>query len=105
MEQAEEVALDLYGRPIKRGDPVRYLGTGTTGKVKDILKDSEGVWVVLDTTELLYKPEYLVYGEEVKKRHEEEVTYTLDEIIRLQEQRAEKLREIEADHENIETGG
>lgn len=105
MEQAAEAALDLYGRPIKKGDAVKYVGTGTTGKVKDILKDSEGVWVMLDTTELLYKPEYLVYEEEVKKRHEEEITYTLEEIIRLQEQRAEKMREIEADHENIETVG
>jgi len=105
MERTVETVLDLHGKPLKKGDPVRYLGTGTTGKVRDILSDAEGVWVMLDTTELLYRPEYLVYEEEVKERREEEVTYTLDEIIRLQEQRAEKISEIEADHENIETGG
>ncbi|MHC1589302.1 MAG: DUF2098 family protein [Methermicoccaceae archaeon] len=104
MEQVES-AFDLYGKPLKRGSPVRYLGTRTTGKVEDIVRDDEGVWVVLDTTKLLYKPEYMVYDEGAKQKEEEEISYTLEELARLQEERTERLLAVEADHENVETGG
>ncbi|MHC1601744.1 MAG: DUF2098 family protein, partial [Methermicoccaceae archaeon] len=85
---------------------VKYIGTGTTGKVKDIVEDDEGVWVVLDSNELLYKPEYMVYLKEgVKEKAEAEASYSLEELKRLQEERAERMQAAEADRGDVETGG
>ena len=101
-----ESTFDLYGKPLKRSSPVKYIGTGTTGKVKDIVEDDDGVWVVLDSNELLYKPEYMVYVEGgVKEKTEAEVSYTLEELKRLQEERAERLQAAEAERGDVETGG
>lgn len=52
--------VDMDGNPIIAGSVVRYIKTGTVGKVTDIMQDSEGIWVTVDTTGLLYKPETLV---------------------------------------------
>ncbi|MHC1592578.1 MAG: DUF2098 domain-containing protein [Methermicoccaceae archaeon] len=105
MERIEST-FDLYGTPLKRSSAVKYIGTGTTGKVKDIVEDDEGVWVVLDSNELLYKPEYMVYLKEgVKEKAEAEASYSLEELKRLQEERAERMQAAEADRGDVETGG
>jgi len=105
MERIEST-FDLYGTPLRQGSAVKYIGTGTTGKVKDIVEDDEGVWVVLDSNELLYKPEYMVYLKEgVKEKAEAEASYSLEELKRLQEERAERMQAAEADRGDVETGG
>lgn len=56
-------AFDIGGSPILIGSVVRYVNTGTVGKVIDIKEDDEGIWVMLDKTGLYYKPETLVIAD------------------------------------------
>ncbi|WP_094227242.1 DUF2098 domain-containing protein [Methanolobus psychrotolerans] len=56
-------AFDIGGSPILIGSVVRYVNTGTVGKVIDLKEDDEGIWVMLDKTGLYYKPETLVIAD------------------------------------------
>jgi hypothetical protein len=56
-------ALDMGGSPIVVGSVVRYINTGTVGKVLDIKEDDEGIWIMVDTTGLYYKPETLIIAD------------------------------------------
>lgn len=57
-------ALSMDGSPIGIGSVVRYLNTGTVGRVADLKEDEEGIWVLVDSTGLFYKPEALVIADE-----------------------------------------
>jgi hypothetical protein len=55
---------DVRGKPIQKGIHVRYTGTGSAGEAVDFKSDNTGKWVLLDTTELWYKTEFIeVIGE------------------------------------------
>ncbi|MDY0387677.1 MAG: DUF2098 domain-containing protein [Methanolobus sp.] len=56
-------ALDVDGNPIIIGSVIRYLNTGTVGRVLELKEDEDGVWVLMDTTDLYYKPETLVLAD------------------------------------------
>lgn len=56
-------ALDVDGNPIVTGSVIRYLNTGTVGRVLELKEDEDGVWVLMDTTDLYYKPETLVLAD------------------------------------------
>ena len=56
-------ALDVDGNPIVTGSVIRYLNTGTVGRVLEIKEDEDGIWVLMDTTNLYYKPETLVLAD------------------------------------------
>ncbi|WMW21428.1 DUF2098 domain-containing protein [Methanolobus mangrovi] len=56
-------ALDMGGNPIVIDSVVRYLNTGTVGKVIDLKEDEDGIWVLVDATGLYYKPETLVIAD------------------------------------------
>ncbi|WP_342304035.1 DUF2098 domain-containing protein [Methanolobus sp. ZRKC5] len=56
-------ALDVDGNPIVIDSVVRYLNTGTVGRVLELKEDEDGVWVLMDTTGLYYKPETLVLAD------------------------------------------
>jgi hypothetical protein len=60
VENKGVVALDINGNPIKAGDVVRYLNTGTVGQVLDVMKDGEGTWAQMDTTGLYYQVDVLL---------------------------------------------
>lgn len=65
MEDSAKIeALSMDGKAIETGFVVRYLNTGTVGRVADLRKDDEGVWVLVDSTNLFYKPEALVIADE-----------------------------------------
>ncbi|ETA68407.1 hypothetical protein MettiDRAFT_1876 [Methanolobus tindarius DSM 2278] len=71
MDDSEKIeALSMDGSPIEVGSVVRYLNTGTVGIVTDLTKDEEGVWVLLDSTGLFYKPEVLVITDESELKGE-----------------------------------
>lgn len=44
---------------IKVGSIVRYIGTGTVGKVKDVKVEDERNWALLDSSDLYYQIMYL----------------------------------------------
>jgi hypothetical protein len=50
---------DVRGKPILKGFHVRYSGTGSTGEAVDLKSDDNGTWVLLDTTDLWYKSEFV----------------------------------------------
>ncbi len=56
-------ARDVDGNPILIGSVIRYLNTGTVGRVLELKEDEDGVWVLMDTTDLFYKPETLVLAD------------------------------------------
>ncbi|WP_340820328.1 DUF2098 domain-containing protein [Methanolobus sp. WCC4] len=71
MEDSETIeALTMEGDPIVTGSVVRYVNTGTVGRVVDIMQDEEGIWVLLDSTGFLYKPEALVMADESELRED-----------------------------------
>lgn len=103
MEDADIVdARDINKDPIKIGDTVRYVNRNTLGKVLDIKKDEEGIWVLLDSTELYYRSDALeVVDMELAKKEEEKVS-TVEEI----EKYVEKEEEAETvDLVNVTGGG
>ncbi len=64
MEDTENIeALAMDGNPIKIGSVVRYMNTGTVGRVLDIKEDEDGIWVLVDNTGLFYRPETLVIAD------------------------------------------
>jgi hypothetical protein len=55
---------DVRGKPIQKGVHVRYIGTGSAGEAVNFKSDDNETWVLLDTTDLWYKSEFLeVIGE------------------------------------------
>lgn len=63
-------ALGMDDNPIEKGSVVRYMSTGTVGRVIDIKEDEEGIWVLLDSSGLFYKPETLVSADESDLKEE-----------------------------------
>ncbi|HID47772.1 MAG TPA: DUF2098 domain-containing protein [Methanothermococcus okinawensis] len=81
--------LDVRGREISIGSYVRYINTGTTGIVRDILEREGRIWVLLDN-DLMYRPdklEVIQYREKRERKGKEEIEDILDR---------EKVEEIES---------
>ncbi|WP_292462014.1 DUF2098 domain-containing protein [Methanolobus sp.] len=74
VENGHLEALDINGNPLMVGAAVRYLNTGTTGRVLDIKKDDEGIWAQIDTTGLYYIVDVLLIIDpgELKEKKEAE---------------------------------
>ena len=71
MDDSEKIeALTMAGEPIETGSAVRYINTGTVGRVVDLKEDDDGIWVLLDSTGLFYKPETLVIVDESELKGE-----------------------------------
>ena len=89
------VALDVNNREISIGSYVRYINTGTTGVVRDILEREGEIWVLLDNN-LMYRPEKLEVIE-YKRKEERVVKEKVEEILEKEE-----IKEIES---NIDACG
>ncbi|MDW7730846.1 MAG: DUF2098 domain-containing protein [Methanolobus sp.] len=80
MEETEtQNASDINGDPIEPGTVVRYINTGTVGKVAEIRTDDEGVWALVDSTGLFYKVETLVVTDASELKEKVETTKTASE--------------------------
>ncbi|MBP2029273.1 hypothetical protein J2755_000193 [Methanohalophilus levihalophilus] len=90
MEEKPDVR-DANDEPIELGAKLKYIKTGTLGKASEIIEDDEGIWVLLDTTKLYYKPETLVLTtEEAPEEHEKEATSRdVKEYLEQMEEEAE----------------
>ena len=60
-------AIRGKGQRIKVGSIVRYIGTGTVGKVKDIKVEDGRTWALLDSSDLYYQIMYLENIEAVER--------------------------------------
>lgn len=96
--------LDSTGKPLHVGSYVLYAPTGTKGRVSEIMSDDEGIWALVDETNLYYKAEVLTAIEEVKDKEWGEKVFTREEIS----ERLEKEKEsapVEMSDVSLESGG
>lgn len=95
-EEESLEALDINGNPVAAGDAVRYLNTGTTGKVLDVRKDGEGIWAQIDTTGLYYRVDVLVIidASELKQKKEVEKPMDTEEYAQRYSQRGSQTVDI-----------
>ncbi|WNY25792.1 DUF2098 domain-containing protein [Methanolapillus millepedarum] len=99
---SELQVFDVRGVPMKVGDFVKYINTGTVGHILEIMEDDEGVWAYLDSTELYYKIGFLEITLEIKTAADKrkDLEDEIQEKIRLREEVAGS-----ASTENVEMGG
>ncbi len=96
--------FDQAGNPLKVGSNVLYSATGTRGIVIELLSDEDGIWALVDKTNLYYKIEVLKVIEEKEEKELGEKQFTQKEI----EDALEKQKEFAPegmDHSNVESGG
>lgn len=90
---------------IKEDSLVRYIGTGTVGKVKVIKTEDDGtVWAYLDSTGLYYRLDTLELIEKPPERKELE-GMTLEQIQDRFKQTQEMIDDVKMQDDNLETGG
>ena len=93
----KEIALDSY---------VRYVDTGTIGKVIDVKTNDEGIdWVKIDKTNLWYRSKLVeLLDEKDLKTNSDD--YGDDELdIEALKEKAEKLENMQMDSSVAEGGG
>ncbi|MDV0445930.1 hypothetical protein MmiAt1_15340 [Methanimicrococcus sp. At1] len=95
---AELKVFDIRGREMKVGDYVKYINTGTIGEITEIMEDDEGIWALLDSTDLYYKIELLELTDEVVKKEAErrDLEADIEEKIRMREEAIESLQNVES---------
>lgn len=86
----DEVALDMKNNAITVGAFVKYAGTHTRGKVKELRVDGDKTWVLIDSTNLYYDPKHL---ELVSKETEtaDREAQSLEEFRKRLDQKREML--------------
>jgi len=97
-------AFDLAGSPVMVGSNVLYSATGTRGTVTEIMSDEDGIWALVDKTNLYYKTEVLKTIEKKDEKELSEKQFTLDEVNQALEKQKEFVP-TEMDHSNVESGG
>ena len=55
----ERIALDKKNNAISIGAYVKYAGTHTRGRVKELRTDGDKTWVLIESTNLYYDPKHL----------------------------------------------
>ena len=95
---------DSAGNPLHVGSFVVYSGTGTKGTITEIMSDNEGIWALIDKTNLYYKTDTLRTINLVQEKELEEKEFSREEVS----EKLEKQKEFvptEMDHSNVESGG
>lgn len=84
------VAYDMKNHEISVGAHVKYAGTHTRGKVKEIRVDGGSIWVLIDSTDLYYDPRHV---ELVSKEMEtiDKEAQSLEEFRRRLDEKRELL--------------
>jgi hypothetical protein len=99
------MALDARDKEITLDSHVRYVDTGTVGKVLDI-KTTDGVdWVKIDKTDLWYRANLveLLDEKDLKKKSFDDGDNELD--VEALKEKAAKLENMEMDSSVAEGGG
>ena len=97
-------AFDSAGSQIKVGSTVVYSATGTRGIVTELMSDEDGIWALVDKTNLYYKTEVLTSIEISEEKELDEKKFTLDEVNQALEKQKE-FAPTEMDHTSLESGG
>lgn len=89
---ADIVACDAWNQAIAVGSHVKYVGTHTRGKVKEIKTDGDRQWVLLDSTNLFYDARHLELVKETAEKVEDKEVQSLEEFRRRLEEKREYLQ-------------
>ena len=98
------MASDARDKEISIDDYVRYVDTGTIGKVLDIKTEDEIDWVLIDKTDLWYKSKLV----EVLDEKDIKVKFTptgREFDVEEFKEKAEKMENMEMDSSVAEGGG
>jgi len=98
-------ASDISGNPLKIGSFVEYINTGTKGTVTEIISDDEGVWALIDKTNLCYKPDVLRLIRTVDEKELGEKTFSREEINEALERQKESSQSLEIGEGSQVSGG
>ena len=98
------MAFDARDKEISIDDYVRYVDTGTVGKVLDIKMEDETGWVLIDKTNLWYKSKLVEVLDEKDINIKDTPTGREIDIEELKE-KAEKLENMQMDSSVAEGGG
>ncbi len=101
---SETVAIDSNGSPLHVGTSVVYSATGTKGTVTELMSDEEGIWALVDKTNLYYKTEALTIINRSEEKEIGEKEFTVEEVEKTLEKQKEFVP-TEMDHSNVESGG
>ncbi len=101
---SEIVATDSTGSPLQVGSVVLYSATGTKGTVTEIMSDDEGVWALLDKTNLYYKTEVLTAIRKIEEKELEEKRFTREEVSEVLEKQKDASK-AEMSDVSLESGG
>lgn len=87
----DKAAFDMKDRAITVGAHVKYIGTHTRGKVKELRNDGGKTWVLIESTNLYYDPKHLeVVSEEAQMIDRE--AQSLEEFRKRLDQKREVLQ-------------
>ncbi|MFA4955528.1 MAG: DUF2098 domain-containing protein [Candidatus Methanoperedens sp.] len=98
-------ASDISGNPLKIGSFVEYENTGTKGTVTEIISDDEGVWALIDKTNLYYKPDVLRLIRTVDEKELREKRFSREEINEALEKQKESPISFEIGEGSQVSGG
>lgn len=96
---------DISGNPLMIGSFVEYVNTGTKGTVTEIISDDEGVWALVDKTNLCYKPEVLRIIRTVDENELGEKIFSREEINEALEKQKESTQSLEVGEGSQVSGG
>ena len=99
------MALDARDKEIALDSHVRYVDTGTIGKVIDIKTQNGSDWVKIDKTNLWYRSKLveLLDEKDLMKRFDDRGNDELD--VEALKEKAEKLENMQMDSSVAEGGG
>lgn len=95
---------DSAGNPLHVGSFVLYTTTGTKGNVIEIVSDEEGIWALVDKTNLYYKTEVLKIINLVEEKELGEKILTREEVNEVLEKQKEAGK-AEMSDVSVESGG
>jgi hypothetical protein len=101
---SELKASDISGNPLNIGSFVEYVNTGTKGTVTEIISDNEGVWALIDKTNLFYKPDVLRIISRAEEKELAEKILSREEINEAIEKQTEATTPLDGG-EGSQVGG
>lgn len=102
---SELKASDIAGNPLKIGSLVEYVNTGTKGTVTEIISDDEGVWALIDKTNLCYRPDVLRIIRSADGKELAEKIMSREEINEALEKQTEATKSLEIGEGSQVSGG
>lgn len=93
---------DVRGIPIQKGVHVRYTGTGSAGEAIDFKSEDDNNWVLLDTTDLWYKSDFLEVIDEKEYEKIKNNTSLKSRMKQKELEGKEKIDKIKKSKGNLE---